>query len=60
MIRPHTELVSFHKIDSLISFRKSTPPQYRQLIVLISNSQQVLGELVDGSEFRFQGVGFKV
>ena len=41
----------FHVPDtvySLISFRKSTAPQNRQLDVLISNSQQQVNDLVGG------------
>ena len=56
------------KIYSLISFRKSTPPQNSQLDVLISNSKQHVDGLVveltfnpylNGFEigFRYRGVG---
>ena len=35
----------------LISFRKSTPPQNRQLNILISNSKQKVQNFVGGGDF---------
>ena len=43
--------VSSHTINRLNSFRKSTPPQNRQLIVLISNSKLSVFDFVGKSTF---------
>ena len=44
-------VVSFHRKYSLISLRKSTPPQNRQLNILISNSEQCVDDFVGGLTF---------
>ena len=40
-----------HTMYSLISFRKSTPPQNRQFNLSISNSKQQVDDLVGGLTF---------
>ena len=41
-----------HTMDSLLSFRKSTPSQNRQLDILISDSKQYVDDFVGGLTFQ--------
>ena len=49
------DVESYHRMYSLISFRKSTPPQESQLNILISDSKQeaddYVGELTFAKHF---------